>query len=50
MFGSLLKLVDNVVTVAAAPVEMAVDLTNAGLKPIVEGVEELKKDVKNLAD
>lgn len=50
MFGSLLKLVENVATVATAPVEMTADLVNAGLKPFVEGVEELKKDVKNLAD
>jgi len=53
MFGLLKSVVDlatDVVTVAAAPIEMVVDLTGAAVKPVAEAAKELAKDVKSLKD
>lgn len=50
LFNSLTELTTDVVKVVAAPVEMAVDLVDAAVKPIAEVAEEFKEDVKLLKD
>lgn len=51
MFKSLFKLAGDVVSIAAAPVEVAADITRTVTKPladvskqVVEGVKELTQD------
>jgi hypothetical protein len=53
MFGllnSVVSLASDVVKVVIAPVEMAVDLAGAAVKPIAEVAKELTKDIKSLKD
>lgn len=53
MFGlleSLAELATDVVKVVAAPVEMAVDLAGAAVKPLADAAGDLVKDVKSLKD
>lgn len=53
MFGLLKSVVDLVTDAAAvvvAPVEMAVDLADAAVKPVADAAKELAKDVKSLKD
>jgi hypothetical protein len=53
MFGLLESLVDlttDVVKVVAAPVEMAVDLAGAVVKPVAEVASDLVDDIKSLKD
>ena len=50
LFDSLANLATNVVKVALAPVDIAADLTNAAMQPIVEVAEEITKDIKSLKD
>lgn len=47
MFGSLLGVVTDVVKIAAAPVEIAADLTRAVTKPIADAATETVKVVKS---
>jgi len=46
MFGSLFGIVEDVVKIAVAPVEIAASVVRAATKPIAEVAEELAKDVK----
>lgn len=48
LFDSLANLVGNVATVVVKPVEVAVDLTNAAVKPIAETAEEIAQSVKDM--
>lgn len=51
MFGlldSIGELASNVVKVVIAPVEVVVNVANAAIKPIAEGVAEVVKDTKDL--
>lgn len=53
MFGLLKSVTDLVMDVAevvTAPVEMAVDIADAGLQPFKEAAESLKADIKSLKD
>lgn len=53
MFGlldSIVELTKDISVVISAPVEMAVDLVDAAVKPVAEAAEELTKDVKSLKD
>lgn len=50
LFDSLTSLVVSTSKVVTAPVEMAADLADAALKPVVDELEELKKDVKSLKE
>lgn len=53
MFGlldSLVELTTDVVKVVAAPVEMAVDLADAAIKPVADAAGEMVKDIKSLKD
>ncbi len=49
MFNSLINLTKNVVDVVVAPIEMAVDLTNAAVKPIADGLNEVVQEVKDIS-
>jgi len=49
MFGllnSVLNLGKNVVDIAVAPVEVAVDIVNAGVKPVADAAKDIVKDIK----
>lgn len=50
MLGSLVGVASDVVKIATAPVEIALDVTRAVTKPIAdvaqEAVKEIKKDLK----
>jgi hypothetical protein len=53
MFGFLKSATDlatNVATVVLKPVEIAVDLADAALKPLAEVAKDLSADVKCLKD
>lgn len=50
LFKSMAELATDVVKVAAAPVEMVVDLADAAIKPIAEVARELADDIKNLKE
>jgi hypothetical protein len=47
MFKSLICLATDVVKIAAAPVEIAVDLTRAATKPIADAAREVVAEVKS---
>ncbi len=47
MFGSLFDIAKDVVDIATAPVEVAVDVTRAVTKPIAETAQEIVKDIKD---
>ena len=46
MFGSLLGVATDLVKIAAAPVEIAADITRAVTKPISDAATETAKTVK----
>jgi hypothetical protein len=48
LFDSLVNLVGDVATVVTKPVEVVVDLADAAVKPLADGMTELAKDVKDL--
>lgn len=50
LFESVFDLTTDVVKVAAAPVEVAVDLAGAVVKPISEVAGEIVDEVKSLKD
>ena len=53
MFGflnSAVDLVSDVAKVALAPVEIAVDLAGAAIKPLAEVAKDLTNDIKSLKD
>lgn len=50
LFDSIADLATNVVKVAAAPIEVAVDLTNAVVKPMADAAEVVVQDVKSIKD
>ncbi len=47
MFGDLLKLGKDVVDIASAPVEIAVDVTRAVTKPVADLAQEAAKEIKD---
>lgn len=54
MFGSLVKLVEDVVTITAEPIEAAIDVTRSVTKPLADAaketaavVKEITKDIPN---
>jgi len=47
MFGSLFGIVGDVVKVAIAPVEIALDVTRTVTKPIADMATDLTKEVKD---
>lgn len=49
MFGSLIGIVSDAVKIAAAPIEIAADVTRAVTKPIAEVAQEVVKEVKDAA-
>jgi len=46
MFDSLVNLTKNVVSIATAPIEIAVDITNAVVKPVADVARDTTKAVK----
>ena len=48
LFDSLTDLVGNVTRVVVTPVEIVADVANAVVKPIADGVETIKDEVKDL--
>lgn len=47
MLGSLFKLAGDVVKIAVAPVEIAVDVTRVFTKPVADMATDLTKEVKD---
>ncbi len=50
MFRSLLGVVSDVVKVAAAPVEVALDVTRCVTKPVADAAEAVASEVKEIAE
>lgn len=50
LIGSVAELATDVVKVVAAPVQAAVELADAAIKPIAEVAEELVDEVKSLKE
>jgi hypothetical protein len=50
LFKSIGDVATKTVNIALAPVEMAVDLADAALKPLSDAATELKKDIKSIKD
>lgn len=50
LFKSLTDLAGDVAAVVVAPIEMAVDLTGAAVKPLAEAANDLTDDIKSLKD
>lgn len=50
LFNSVVDLVADVATIAAAPVKVAVDVAGAVVKPIAQVAEEISKDISSLKD
>ena len=50
LFKSVVDLATDVAQVVVAPVEMAVDLTDAVVKPVAEVAKDLANDIKSLKD
>lgn len=46
MFGSLMKLAEDVVKIVAAPVEIAADVTRLATKPLADAMGDLANKVK----
>lgn len=49
MFNSLINLTKNLTDIITAPVEIVVDLTNAAIKPIADGLSEVVQEVKDMS-
>lgn len=49
-FDSVIVLTKDVFEVVTTPVEIAVDLADAIVKPMAEAAKEMKDDVKSLKD
>lgn len=50
MFDSLSKLVGDVVDIAVAPIEIAVDVTSALVEPVAVAAKEVVESVKDVID
>ncbi len=48
LFDSLKELASDVLDIAVAPVEVAVDITKAVVKPVAEGARAVVDEVKDL--
>ena len=48
MFESLIELVKDTTRIVTAPVEIAVDVADAVVKPVAEAAEAVVEEVKNL--
>lgn len=48
LLDSLVNLVEDVALVVTKPVEMALDLADAAVKPIADAATELAKDAKDI--
>ena len=46
MIKNLIGTLTDVVEIAKAPVEVVVDMTRAGTKPLAENVKKVKDDIK----
>ena len=49
-FDSVIVLTKDVFEVVTTPVEIAVDLADAAIKPMAEAAKEIKDDIKSLKD
>lgn len=47
MFNSLFKFVENVAEVVITPVEIAAQMANTVIKPVVEGLKEIKEEFED---
>lgn len=47
---SVIELTKDVFEVVSTPVEIAVDLADAAIKPMAEAAKEIKDDIKSLKD
>ena len=53
MFGllnSVLDLAGDVVTIVTKPIEAAVDLAGAAVKPLAEAAKDIANDIKSIKD
>ena len=50
LFDSLIDLTSNVVKIAVAPLEAAVDVTNAVVKPLADATKEVTDTIKSIKD
>jgi len=50
LFDSVINLTKNVTDIVVAPVEIAVDLTNAAVKPLADAANEVVEDTKEALD
>ena len=50
MFKSLLGLGEDVLKIATAPVEIAVDLTRTVTKPVADAAQDVVKEIKSDVD
>lgn len=50
LLGSLSDLVDDALRIVSAPVDVAVDLTSAVVKPLAEGAQAVVDEVKDLTE
>lgn len=50
LFDSLAKLTKDVVSIAVAPVEIAVDIVSVPVKAVAEMVTEVKEEIKKDID
>ena len=50
IFDSVIGLTKDVFEVVTTPVEIAVDLADAAIKPMAEAAKEIKDDIKSLKD
>jgi hypothetical protein len=48
MFKSLFGVLENVVTVVTAPIEIAADVAKEVTKPLADAAKEVTKEVKDL--
>jgi len=50
MFKSLVKLTEDVVDIATAPIEIGIDTVRGVTKPMAESAQEVVKEVKEMVD
>lgn len=50
IFDSVMELTKDVFEVAVTPIEMAVDVADAVVKPMAQAAQEIKNDIKLLKD
>ena len=50
IFDSVMNLTKDVFEVVSTPVEIAIDLADAAVKPMAEAAKEIKDEIKSLKD